>query len=129
MKIFKTKAQREEDRKAKQLETDKKNWRKPEIVGREYGNLCSEAGDKQYRLKVLETELEGINKRLHLLNQEYAKAVEVHGEPKLTQELPPGGSTMSKAEFEEKTKPVVTEEEQLALAGAIAASSQVPSEA
>lgn len=78
MKIFKSKAQREAERVQKQREKDRTTVRKPEDIGKEYTALCGEAGDKQYRIKVLTMELEQVNQRLNFLNQEFHRAQAAH---------------------------------------------------
>jgi hypothetical protein len=97
MKIFKTKKQREEEKAQKQLEIDRATVRKPDDIGREYNALCAEAGDKQYRKKVIETELEQINQRLYSLNQEFSRSTQVHPQ---TPKLPAAPTTATPAPVE-----------------------------
>lgn len=82
MKIFKTKLQRDEEKAKKNLERERAKFRKPEVVGADYGKLAAEAGDKQYQIDVFKAELREINKRLHVLSHEYQNSTRVHGEPK-----------------------------------------------
>ncbi len=79
MAIFKTRKEREALKAAKILEALKAKTRKPDDVGMEYSRLCSTAGDKQYRIKTMQMELDCINERLAQLNDEFEKAQKVHG--------------------------------------------------
>jgi hypothetical protein len=78
VKIFKTKEQREADKKKAELEKLRATTRTAEEIGKEYNKLCLEAGDKQYRKEVLESELKQINENMLRLNREFHIAQQVH---------------------------------------------------
>ena len=50
--------------------------RTAEQIQAEYAELCTHAGDKQYRLEIAKKELNEINSRLFQLNMEAAQAQE-----------------------------------------------------
>ena len=52
--------------------------RKIEDVEREYGQLCSQAGQKQYQIEVLKAELGSINQLLLNLNKEHSEIKSRH---------------------------------------------------
>ncbi len=87
MKIFKSKKEREELKAQAELQKLKAKTRTPEDVGKDYGQLAAELGDKSYQVKVLQIEIEELHKKLFALNQEFKTAQIVHA-PQTTAQPP-----------------------------------------
>lgn len=83
LKLPFSRKEREAAKAKKEQDALKAKTRLPDVVGMEYSRLCSTAGDKQYRIKTMQMELDCVNERLAQLNGEYDKAIEVHGAPQL----------------------------------------------
>lgn len=64
---------------AKALEVEKASVRTPITLQTEYARLSGIAGDKQFRIKVLEAELNAANEEMYKLSQEFGKSEKVHG--------------------------------------------------
>lgn len=82
MNIFSEARKARKEARAKQrLENLRTATPTPEQIQKNYAALCGEAGDKGYRIKVLETELQAIHSQMHEMNQKYSHALAVHGDP------------------------------------------------
>jgi hypothetical protein len=109
--IFDKKAREAAKAQAK-IDAEKAKTRKPEEVSAQYNRLCAELGDKAYRVKVLESEIEQINQTLYGLNQEFHKATAVHAPqtPKPTEAQQTAAKAMveqaSRGEAQSEAQPI-----------------------
>ena len=105
MGIIQSREEREAAKEQKRLKKLRTGIRKPEEVSKQYSILCSEAGDKEYKIKCLKMELDQIYQQLSKMNQEFHKAQEVWAR-----------TEAEKKSIIDSTKPAHTEEQKIAAA-------------
>lgn len=64
------------------MDVSKEEIRQPELIQKIFNRLIFDAGEKQYRIKILEAELGEINQKLFHLGKEYDLSLKTHNTEK-----------------------------------------------